>query len=212
MRVTRGRDLLNSSLSTEPGGDALNHSLAFLREIDRLKTVLRQSPLLDQSRRENSAEHSWHLAMYALILREHAAPSVNIERVIKMLLIHDIVEIEVGDTPLHAGGSAAEQAAREDAAAVKLFGMLAGDQGSELLALWREFEAAESEDARFAKALDRVQPLIANIHTGGGTWNEHGVTMDQVLERYGTPIRRGSPALWAACEAMVRKHFSDRAA
>lgn len=188
--------------------DSLTLQLEFLRELDRLKTVLRQSPLLDRSRRENSAEHSWHLAMYAFILREHAGPGVNIGRVLRMLLVHDIVEIDVGDTPLHSGSSAAQQAADEDKAAERLFGLLPQAQGAELLALWREFEAAESEDAKFAKALDRVQPLLANIHTGGGTWNESNVSLEQVLERYGTPIRRGSPALWAACESLVRAHFA----
>lgn len=188
--------------------DSLTFQLEFLAEIDRLKAVLRQSPLLDQSRRENSAEHSWHLAMYALILREHAGPEVNIGRVLRMLLVHDIVEIDVGDTPLHGGASAEQQAAAEDKAAERIFGLLPAAQGDELLALWREFEAAKSEDAKFAKALDRVQPLMANIRTGGGTWNDHKVTLEQVLERYGTPIRRGSPALWAACESLVRAHFA----
>jgi len=192
--------------------DVLNQQLAFLREIDRLKSVVRQSPLLDRSRKENSAEHSWHLAMYALLLAEHAAASVNRERVIQMLLIHDIVEVDVGDTPIHNVGAGSSQAELEDAAAVRLFGLVPGEQGVAMLALWREFEAAESDDAKFAKALDRVQPLLVNLRTDGGTWRENGVTPEQVLERYGPVIARGSPTLWAACEQGVREHFAGRGA
>jgi putative hydrolase of HD superfamily len=188
----------------------LTEQLAFLREIDQLKRVVRQSPLLDRSRKENSAEHSWHLAMYALLLQEHAAGPVSADRVIRMLLIHDIVEVDVGDTPIHRTTTGTSQADLEDAAAVRLFGLVRGAQGAGLLALWREFELGESDDAKFAKALDRVQPLIVNIHTDGGTWRENGVTLDQVLERYGPTISRGSPTLWAACEEWVREHFAAR--
>ncbi|MCB5187197.1 HD domain-containing protein [Methylobacillus caricis] len=188
--------------------NTLNQQFAFLREIDRLKNVIRQSPLLDRSRRENSAEHSWHLAVYALILREYAAAQVNLERVIQMLLIHDIVEVDVGDTPIHHVSSGASQAELEASAAVRLFGMIPGEQGAALLVLWREFELAESNDAKFAKALDRVQPLLVNVSTGGGTWKENSVTLEQVLQRYGPTIARGSPTLWTACEALVREHFA----
>lgn len=189
---------------------ALNQQLAFLREIDRLKTVIRQSPLLDRSRKENSAEHSWHLAMYALLLHEYAAEPVSPTRVIKMLLIHDIVEVDVGDTPLHRAPSDTSQADLEASAAARLFGMIPGDQGADLLALWQEFELGESEDAKFAKALDRVQPLLVNVNTGGGTWTEGGVTLEQVLLRYGPTIARGSPTLWATCEQWVREHYAAR--
>ena len=188
--------------------DALSQQLAFLVEIDQLKAVVRQSPLIDRSRRENSAEHSWHLAMYALLLAEHAGGSISAQRVVRMLLVHDIVEVDVGDTPLHGSGSPALQAEREQQAARRLFGLLPEPQGAELLALWQEFEAAQTDDARFAKALDRVQPLLANVHTGGGTWADSGVGLDQVLQRYGPTIQRGSPALWRACEALVRAHFA----
>lgn len=187
---------------------ALARQLAFLREIDRLKSVVRQSPLLDRSRRENSAEHSWHLAMYACILGEYAAGSIDVARVMRMLLLHDIVEVDAGDTPMHAGLSPQDQAEREERAAQRLFGLLPQSQGAELLALWREFEAAQSEDACFARALDRFQPLLINIHTGGGTWNDHGVTLEQVRARYGPAIRRGAPRLWALCEEWVERHFA----
>ncbi len=187
---------------------SLNQQFAFLREIDQLKNVIRKSPLLDGSRKENSAEHSWHLAMYALVLHEYAVESVNLERVIQMLLIHDIVEVDVGDMPIHDATSGASQTELEGIAATRLFGMIQDEQGSELLALWHEFELAESSDARFAKALDRVQPLLANVSTGGGTWTESDVTLDQVFERYGPIIARGSPTLWNACQALVREHFA----
>lgn len=187
---------------------ALDQQLTFLRELDQLKNVVRQSPLLDCSRRENSAEHSWHLAMYALILQQYAVGSINPDRVIQMLLIHDIVEVDVGDTPIHSVSSASSQAAQEEAAATRIFGLIPGTQGASLLELWREFELAESDDAKFAKALDRVQPLLVNVATGGGTWTERGITLEQVLQRYGPTIERGSPSLWSACEALAREHFA----
>lgn len=186
----------------------LEKQLNFLREIDRLKSVVRQSPLLDKSRKENSAEHSWHLAMYALLLGEYASGPVDTNRVLRMLLIHDIVEIDVGDFPIHGGSSPELQAEQEAVAAARLFGLLPQPQGDELLALWQEFERAESEDAQFAKALDRFQPLLINVVTGGGTWTENGVSLEQVLSRYGPVIRRGAPQLWAVCEEWVKQHFS----
>lgn len=189
----------------------LQQQLAFLSEIDKLKTVLRQSPLLDGSRRENSAEHSWHLAMYALLLPEYASANIDPLRVIKMLLIHDVVEVDVGDTPIHQAHDSARQQAQEAQAATRLFGLLPASQGADLLALWHEFEQGQSEDAQFAKALDRLQPLLVNLHTGGGTWVDNRVTLEQVLTRYGPVIARGAPALWLACEAWVRQHFATGA-
>lgn len=189
----------------------LEDQLAFLREIDRLKTVVRQSPLLDNSRKENSAEHSWHLAMYAMILNEYASGAVDTNRVMRMLLLHDIVEIDVGDFPIHGGSSAALQAEEEARAAQRLFGLLPEPQCSEFLRLWQEFEDAQTEDAKFAKALDRFQPLLTNICTGGGTWTESGVSAEQVIARYGPVIKRGAPRLWQECEQWVSRHFQRRA-
>jgi putative hydrolase of HD superfamily len=184
----------------------LARRLSFLREIDRLKTVTRASPLLDKSRRENSAEHSWHLSMYAWLLADYAAPDVDVSRVVKMLLIHDIVEVDAGDSPIH-GAPDVEQAEKEQRAARRLFGLLPAGQCDELIGLWREFEAGESGDAQFAKALDRFQPLLANIFTGGGTWVDRGVSYEQVLQRYGPTIERGAPALWAIAKEWVASHF-----
>ena len=189
----------------------LEKQLDFLREIDRLKTVIRQSPLLDKSRKENSAEHSWHLAMYALVLSEYACGTVDAKRVIQMLLLHDIVEIDAGDVPIHGGSGQALQAQKEADAAARLFGMLPARQGEEVLSLWQEFEQAETDDAKFAKALDRFQPLLINVFTDGGTWTENGVSLEQVLSRYGPAIHSGAPQLWAVCEQWVKRHFAQAA-
>lgn len=188
--------------------EALERQLNFLREIDQLKGVVRQSPLLDGSRRENSAEHSWHLAMYALVLRGYAAAPVDVARVIQMLLVHDIVEVDAGDHPLHVASTGSNQADLEAKAAERLFGLLPAEQQAELLALWREFEAGESDDAKFAKALDRFQPVVANIVNGGGTWTENNVSLERARERYGPTIRRGAPELWSLCEQWVVELFS----
>jgi len=185
----------------------LERQLAFLREIDRLKSIVRLTPLIDRSRRENSAEHSWHLAMYALVLAEHAAGSIDILRVVKMLLIHDIVEIDAGDVPFHAPEPHAGQQAREQQAAERLFGMLPPAQASEFRDLWHEFEAASSDDAKFAKALDRFQPMIHNAATNGGTWVEMSVTLEQIKTRCRPPIASGAPELWAAAEQMAEAHY-----
>jgi putative hydrolases of HD superfamily len=190
---------------------ALEKQLGFLREIDRLKSVVRQSPLLDKSRRENSAEHSWHLAMHALLLNEYACGPVNTNRVMQMLLLHDIVEIDVGDFPIHAGSPGKLQAEQESRAAARLFGLLPQQQGNELLALWQEFERAETDDAKFAKALDRLQPLVMNVFTGGGTWTENSVSLEEVFSRYGPVIKRGAPLLWTVCERWVTQHFATQA-
>jgi len=186
----------------------LARRLSFLREIDRLKAVVRASPLLDKSRRENSAEHSWHLSMYAWILADYAAPGVDVGRVVKMLLIHDIVEIDAGDSPIH-GAPNSDQAEKEQRAAERIFGLLPAGQSEELTSLWREFEAGQSSDSQFAKALDRFQPLLINIFTGGGTWVDSSVRHEQVLERYGPAIERGAPELWALAREWVTSHFKE---
>ena len=185
--------------------------LRFLAEADRLKTELRATTLFDGSRRENSAEHSWHLALYALTLAEHALQPVDTDRVIAMLLIHDLVEIDAGDQPIHtAAADAGVKDAAERAAATRLFGMLPQPQGDHLHALWQEFEAAETPDAVFAKALDRVQPVMANLATGGGTWPTYHVTPDQLQARVGSKVERGAPALWAALRPQIDRWFAAR--
>ncbi|MCB0969615.1 MAG: HD domain-containing protein, partial [Ilumatobacter sp.] len=174
----------------------LDHQIAFLNEADRLKSVQRATRLLDGSRFENSAEHSWHVCLYALVLAEQAAPGIDIGRVLRMLLIHDIVEIDAGDAPIYGDIDHAAMADREAAAADRLFGLLPGDQGAGLLALWQEFEAAQTPEARFAKAVDRLPPPIANLENGGGSWVDYDVSFDQLDTRVGAPIRRGAPGVW----------------
>ncbi|MDP1669758.1 HD domain-containing protein [Phaeovulum sp.] len=193
--------------------DRLAAQFAFLDEADKLKSVLRANTLADGSRRENSGEHSWHLALYALVLADHAPAGVNIDRVLRMLILHDLVEIDVGDVPIHslngqAHGSAETQAA-EARAAARIFGMLPGDLGDDLLALWQEFEAASSPDAMFAKALDRVQPVMQNLASGGGTWKDYGVTAAQLDARVGVKIARAAPQLWAWVRGRVQPWFEQ---
>ena len=176
----------------------LDAQMAFLTEAEKLRMILRATPIGDGSRQENSGEHSWHIALYALILAEHAPEGVSIDRVIRMLLIHDIVEIDAGDVPIYLQ-SADTQSDTEAAvleAAKRIFGLLPDDQAADMLALWQEFEAAESPDAVFAKSLDRFQPPNLNLVNGGGSWKTYNVTFDELDRRVGKPVRRGAPALW----------------
>ena len=188
----------------------LDAQLAFLAEADRLKSVLRATTLHDASRRENSAEHSWHVMLHALVLAEHAARPVDISRVLTMLLLHDLVEIDAGDTPIHGDHDPAEQEAREQAAADRIFGLLPEDQRDGLRAIWEEFEAAESDDAVFAKSIDRVQPVLSNLASGGGTWPEYNVTPEQLEARVGTKVSRGAPALWSGLSDRINAWFAGR--
>ncbi len=186
----------------------LEQQFAFLTEADRLKSVLRGTTLCDGSRRENSGEHSWHIALYALVLAEHSTLPVNIDRVIRMLLIHDLVEIDAGDNPIHGAFDPAEQARAEAQAANRIFGLLPADQARDLRALWEEFEAAQTDDAIFAKSVDRVQPVISNLETGGGSWPEYRVTAEQLDSRVGAKVRRGAPALWHHLQARITSWFA----
>ena len=186
----------------------IDDQLAFLTEADKLKTTLRATMLCDGSRHENSGEHSWHIALYALILAEHANRPVNIDRVIRMLLIHDLVEIDAGDAPIHGDHDPTEQARSEQLAADRIFGLLPSDQATALRALWDEFEAAETDDAIFAKSIDRVQPVVANLLTGGRSWIDYNVTRAQVETRVGTKVSKGAPALWLSLRARIDQWFA----
>ena len=188
--------------------DALSKQLDFLIEVDKLKSVVRQSPLINRSRRENSAEHSWHLALFALVLLR-PEDEMDLMKIVTMLLIHDIVEIDAGDAPIHGSFDATALAAAEEAASERLFNILPDKQAAMFKRIWAEFEAAESREARFAKSLDRLQPLLLNTLTGGGTWTENGVGENQVYERYGPTINRGAPRLWEEAQARVRSYFAQ---
>lgn len=188
----------------------LEQQLAFLTEADKLKSTLRATQLCDGSRRENSGEHSWHIALYAMILSEHSNRKINTARVINMLLIHDLVEIDAGDVPIHASYDEAKQHAIETAAANRIFGLLPDDQRNELLALWHEFEAAESDDAIFAKSIDRVQPVVANLETNGGSWPDYNVTAKQLEDRVGVKVSRGAPGVWVFLQKRIAKWFDSQ--
>jgi putative hydrolases of HD superfamily len=185
--------------------DGLREHLPFLLEIDQLKSINRQSRLSGGGRRENSAEHSWHLALFALSLGEDQP--LDLMKTVKMLLIHDLVEIDAGDTPLHSGDRQ-EKLEAETQAARRIFGLLPPDRAIEYFALWEEFESGNSAEAVFARAIDRLQPLLLNLVNEGGTWSENGVSEQLVLERYGSVISAAMPDLWLEVEKMVRRHFA----
>jgi putative hydrolase of HD superfamily len=187
----------------------IDAQIAFLNEADKLKDQLRATPILSNTRPENSAEHSWHIMLYALTLAEHANRPIQIDRVLKMLLLHDIVEIDAGDAPIHGDHDPAEQEAKEIAAAERIFGLLPADQRDEFRSLWEEFEAAESDDAIFAKSIDRVQPVISNLETGGGSWIDYNVTAAQLESRVGEKVRRGAPAVWDALKTRIDSWFAS---
>ncbi|EJL6390898.1 HD domain-containing protein [Vibrio vulnificus] len=185
--------------------ERLNEQLALLMELDKLKSVLRRTRVKSADKRlENSAEHSWHVALMALLMEEHANEPVNICRVVKMLLLHDVVEIDAGDTFVYDAVASKQQAEKELAAAQRLFGMLPADQGEELLQLWLEFEAAQTADAKFGKALDRIIPMLLNYHNQGQSWQEHGVTRQQALT-VNQKIDLGSHVLWDKAQEIIEQ-------
>jgi len=181
----------------------LEQQLSLLIELDQLKSVLRRTRVKSaEGRLENSAEHSWHVALMAILMEEHANEPVDIARVVKMLLLHDIVEIDAGDTFVYDTAASKVQEEKELEAAKRLFGMLPDDQGKALFDLWLEFEAAQSADAQFAKALDRLIPMLLNYHNNGQSWCEHGVTREQALT-INQKIEYGSEALWEKAQHVI---------
>lgn len=176
--------------------------LRFLVEADRLKSVLRRTRLVDGSRHENSAEHSWHMALAAAVLADHAPAGADPGRALRMVLVHDVVEVDAGDAFCYDAAANVGKEERERMAAARLFGLLPAELRDDLRALWEEFEAGTTPDARFAVAMDRLQPLLLNYHGGGGSWAEHGVSRAQVLRRM-DPIRTATPTLWPAVRAMI---------
>ena len=188
--------------------ERLDKQIAFLNEADKLKTVLRGTTLCDASRAENSGEHSWHLTLYALVLADQAGPEVDINRVIKMLILHDLVEIDAGDNPIFGDYDAAEMEAQEQIAANRIFGLLPDDLRDDLRSIWEEFEAAESPTARFAKSLDRFQPPMQNLASGGGSWTDYNVSEAQIEEKVGRKIAIGAPALWSYARARISNFFA----
>lgn len=181
----------------------LDEQLAFILEAEGLKQIFRQTLLPGDYRAENDAEHSWHLSLMAVLLSEHACePSLDLLRVLKMLLIHDIVEIDAGDTFAYDEAANADKEQREQAAADRLFNLLPSPQDTDMRALWDEFEARQTPEARYAAALDRFQPLLLNFHTQGAAWRRHGVKKAQVIAR-NEHIGEGAPALWEYARKLI---------
>jgi putative hydrolase of HD superfamily len=186
----------------------LDRQLAFLNEADKLKSVVRATTLCDGARYENSAEHSWHLTLYALVLADQAGPDVDLNRVIKMLVLHDLVEIDAGDNPIFGTHDAGAVAASEQRAADRIFGLLPDDLRTDLRAIWEEFEAAQTPSAQFAKSLDRFQPPMQNLASGGGSWIDYDVSEQTIADRVGAKIAVGAPNLWVYARAKIAAFFA----
>ncbi len=182
--------------------ERLQRQLAFILEADKLKGVIRRTFVPGQDRCENSAEHSWQVALMACILAEHAQGPVDACKVMKMMLVHDLVEIDAGDTYVYDASANTDKAEREQKAADRLFGLLPEDQAQELRALWEEFEERSTMEARFARGLDRLMPMLHNYHTQGRSWLEHGITREQVVKTNAI-MQEGSAILWDYAKALV---------
>lgn len=188
--------------------DRLQRQINFILEIDKEKNIFRQTHLSGHGRNENDAEHAWHMAVMAYLLREYANEPVDIARVMLMCLTHDVVEIDAGDTYAYDTEALATQRAREDAAKERIYALLPEDQGAELRAVFEEFEANETPEAKFAHAMDNLQPLLLNDSNGGGDWREHQVTAAQVYGRQ-RKTREGSRELFALVDALLQKNIEQ---
>ena len=187
--------------------ERLQQQMKFILEVDKVKQIIRQTYLADGSRKENDAEHSWHLALMAVLLKEYANEEVDLAKVIPMVLLHDLVEIDAGDTYAYDQAGLATQRARETKAADRIFGMLPEDQGGYFRELWDEFEAYESDDAKFAHLLDNFQPLLLNHESNGKSWTEHHVKKSQIYKR-NEKIEETSPEVWEWMKQIVEEHIA----
>ncbi|PAM96625.1 phosphohydrolase [Flavobacterium sp. IR1] len=178
--------------------------IAFIKEIDKVKYIQRKTKLFHSDRNENDAEHSWHLALMAIVLAEHSDKSIDILKVVKMVLIHDIVEIDAGDTFIYDLQKSHDNADEERVAANRIFGLLPKKQAEEMIAIWEEFEAGETPEAKFAKAMDRMEPLLQNTSNNGGTWKEFDVKYEKVYEKKSV-IKEGSQVLWKYAEGLLEE-------
>ena len=190
------------------GTDRLQRQMDCLLELDKSKSVWRQTYLANGDWRENDAEHSWHLAVMCLLLGEYANEEIDLLKTVTMVLFHDVIEIDAGDTYAYDEAGHETKAAREAEAAGRLYGMLPEDQGERLKALWEEFEAGETAEAKFARALDRVQPLMLNDASGGRSWEEHGIAAEQVYRR-NEQTHTGSEQLWEYARALIEKNAEN---
>jgi putative hydrolase of HD superfamily len=183
----------------------LEQQIRFLIEADKLKEIFRQTLCIQSRRAENDAEHSWHLCLLAIVLAEHAnGPGLDLGRVLRMLILHDMVEIDAGDTYAYDQARMADQHAREAVAADRIFGLLPPDQGREFRAIWDEFEERQTPESKFAAAVDRFQPMLLGCETGGVSWRQHGVTQDRVLAR-NAHIAEGCAPLWDYAVQMIQR-------
>ena len=176
----------------------------FIKEMDKMKGILRTNVMLDGTRNEDDAQHSWHVALMALVLADYAQQGVDIDRAVRMLLVHDLVEIDAGDTYAYDAAAYKDKAARETRAAKRIFGMLPGKQGEALHALWEEFEACDTPTAQYASALDRLQPLLGNIWAGGSVWEKHRIDADKVYKR-NEIAKQALPDLWDMIQALIEE-------
>jgi putative hydrolase of HD superfamily len=182
--------------------ERLRQQIEFIIEIDKLKDVLRRTYVMSGERLENSAEHSWQLALMAMLLSEHSNEPIDVCHVVKMVLVHDLVEIDAGDTYCYDAAAEKDKVEREERAADRIFGLLPPDQGQEIRLLWEEFEARESPEARFGAAIDRLMPMLLNYHTQGKSWKEHGIRQSQARAR-NAHIVDGSRPLWEAAQELI---------
>lgn len=186
----------------------LQQQIEFIIEIDKLKSILRKTKILNSDRRENSAEHSWQLALAAMILSEHCNETINVAHVIKMLLVHDLVEIYAGDVFLYDKPSHDFLFQEEMEAAEKIFSILPKEQNEELLELWKEFDTQETMEARFANSIDRLIPILLNFSSEGNTWKEFSITADQVIDK-NEHIKDGSQVLWDLAEQIIQEAINN---
>lgn len=184
--------------------DTLLKQIDFIKEIDKIKYIQRKTKLFNSDRRENDAEHSWHLAMMAIVLSGHSNEPVDLLKVIKMVLIHDIVEIDAGDTFIYDTQKNHTNTDEERLAANRIFGILPKEQAEELIAIWEEFELGETAEAKFAKSMDRLEPLLQNSSNNGGTWNEPGVTYKKVFAKK-SAIKEGAESIWPYAESLINE-------
>lgn len=185
--------------------DRLEQQINFIIEIDKCKNIIRQNFIIDGSRKENDAEHSWHMAMMCVLLSQYANEEIDVLKTMKMILIHDLVEIDAGDTYAYDDKNHETKKVRELAAADRIFNILPKDQASELRELWDEFEEGHTPEAKFACTMDRLQPLILNSNSDGKSWREHGVKVSQILKRNET-TPEGSRELWAYAEKLIKRN------
>lgn len=188
--------------------ERLKKQIQFILEIDKIKNIFRMTKIHDGSRRENDAEHSWHLALMAFLLSEYSKEeNIDILKVMKMCIVHDLVEIDAGDTFCYDAAGNLDKLEREQKAAERIFGLLPQDQEMELKTLWEEFDAMETPEAKYAAALDRLQPVMLNYLNNGGTWKEHHITKEQVVQRNGR-IEEGAPELWEFASGLIDEAVS----